>query len=54
MFMGLVDTFLFELCAKSMQNKIKSRTDFAQIINDPIKLLQANRMNVVVVVITAL
>ena len=33
--------FIWEQCAKAMQNKIESRTDYATIKNDPIALLGA-------------
>eukprot|EP00978_Attheya_sp_CCMP212_P009950 scaffold23782_cov35-Attheya_sp.AAC.1 len=32
---------IWERCAKALQNKIQSRSDFATIKNDPIELLKA-------------
>ena len=32
--------FLWEHCSKGMQNKIESRSDYTQIVNNPVKLLK--------------
>ena len=33
--------FLWEHCSKGMQNKIESRSDYTEIVNNPVKLLKA-------------
>ena len=34
-------TFLWEHCSKGMQNKIESRSNYTEIVNNPAKLLKA-------------